>query len=196
MQKKEQPKTATIRALAALPGRQVKWELLTDEELSRPGATLINLILTAATDRGIGMTKIAKEALDVSPSYFAQLRSGAKPVDGLGDKHIAKAARFLRMPVVSVKLAADQLKMEDFYAVPAAFEDYLLPALHRIQSHPEFGPLVPPKILKADVAIQKCLVLLYEEATGEVLIPGRVPKKAIVERHQSLVRTRIRREPS
>src|SRR5689334_5938339 len=86
--------------------------LLSDGELGMPGAALINLILAAAADRGIGVTDIGEAALGVSRSYFHALRNGSKPVANLGEEHIAKAAAFLQMPKVSVLLAAGRLKPE------------------------------------------------------------------------------------
>src|SRR5688572_10403551 len=113
-------------------------ELLTGKELKRPGAQLMNLILTAASDRGLSMEETARQALSVSPSYFYSLRNGGKEIAQLGEEHIAKAAAFLGFSRVAAKLAAGQLQPEDFYAKPDVVRDYLRPAMKFIQSDPEF----------------------------------------------------------
>jgi len=189
MQKKSRstPAAASRGVARFRPRRKVEWHLLTGDDLKRPGATLINLILAAATDRRIGMAEIGKEALGVSPSYFHALRSGSRPLTKLGDEHIEHAAAFLGMPKVAVLVAAGRLDLEDFYAEPATYHKYLAPALRHIQSDPEIGHFVPAAILEADPAIQKCFVLLYEKATGATLIPGKVSASQIAERHRSLL---------
>jgi hypothetical protein len=144
------------------------------------------LILAAAAARRMGIHEAARAALGVSPSHFANLRSGDKDVTQLGEERIARAARFLGIPKVSVMLAAGQLRIEDFYSEPDKVSGQLQPALRFILADPELSPYLSPAILKADAAVQQAFVLLYERATGRVLIRGKVPAEEIVARHRAL----------
>ena len=157
-----------------------------EADRARPGATLLNLILAAAAARRMGIHEAARAALGVSPSHFANLRSGDKDVTQLGEERIARAARFLGIPKVSVMLAAGQLRIEDFHSEPDKVNGQLQPALRFILADPELSPYLSPAILKADATVQQAFVLLYERATGRVLIRGRVPAEEIVARHQRL----------
>jgi len=146
----------------------------------------MNLILTAAHDRGLSMEETAEEALGISYTHLYALRTGAKKVSQLGDEHIAKAARFLGMSRVAAKLSAGQLEVADFFAEPDVARDFLRPALRYIRSDPEFGPYIPASIEGLPESLQHAFVMLYERATGRSLIPGRVSPEEIVKRHQQL----------
>lgn len=162
-------------------------ELLTGKELRRPGAQLMNLILTAANDRGLSVEETARQALGVSPSYFYSLRNGGKEISQLGEDHIARAAKFLGLSRVAAKLAAGQLAPEDFYTEPDVVRDYLRPAMRYILSDPKFAPFVPATIVDLPPDLQLVFVMLYERAhPGRSLIPGRVSAEEIVKRHGEL----------
>lgn len=162
-------------------------ELLTGKELRRPGAQLMNLILTAANDRGLSVEETARQALGVSPSYFYSLRNGGKEISQLGEGHIARAAKFLGLSRVAAKLAAGQLAPEDFYTEPDVVRDYLRPAMRYILSDPKFAPFVPATIVDLPPDLQLVFVMLYESAhPGRSLIPGRVSAEEIVKRHGEL----------
>jgi hypothetical protein len=83
-------------------------------------------------------------------------------------------------------LAAGQLRIEDFYSEPDKVSGQLQPALRFILADPELSPYLSSAILKAEVAVQQAFVLLYERATGRMLIRGRVPADEIVARHRAL----------
>lgn len=176
----------TRRAPTAHQSGKAEWGLLSDAELARPGATLMNLILTAAADRRLSVGEVT-EILGVSYAYFFGLRSGKNDISKLGDEHITRAAKFLRMPKLAVLLAAGRLKHEDFYIEPAKLQDYLQPALRFLQQDPEYAAFVPASLIKADPAIQQFVMMLYERATGRTLIPGRVSHEEIVKRDRSLL---------
>jgi hypothetical protein len=197
MVKKPKSSPGTARSISAVgqsgkAGQSYKmawdWGLLSDGELARPGATLMNLILAASYDRRLTMRQVA-EMLGVSYPYFFGLRNGKSDISKLGDEHIERAAKFLAMPKLAAMLAAGQLKYEDFYSEPAKLRDSVQPSLRFIQSDPEYAAYLPASIVKADPAIQLCVVMLYERATGRTLIPGRVPTEEIVRRHRSLVQS-------
>ena len=161
-------------------------DLLSGRELRRPGAQLMNLILTAANDRGLSVEETAREALGVSLSHFYSLRNGGKEIQQLGEEHIARAARFLGFSRVAAKLAAGQLAPEDFYSEPEVVRHYLRPAMRYIQSDPEFAPYIPATIVDLPANVQHIFIMLYERATGRSLIPGRVSPEEIAKRHREL----------
>jgi hypothetical protein len=161
-------------------------ELLSGKELRRPGAQLMNLILTAANDRGLTMDETAREALGLSRSHFYSLRNGGKDIPQLGDEHISKAARFLGLSKVAAKLAAGQLTPEDFYSDPNVVRHYLRHAVKYILSDPELAPFIPATVVELPADVQLAFVMLYERATGRTLIPGRVSPEEIAKRHRQL----------
>jgi hypothetical protein len=178
--------TTALRSPVQPAGRS-DLELLTGKELKRPGAQLMNLILTAANDRGLSVEETAKQALGVSPSYFYSLRNGGKEIPQLGEQHISKAARFLGICRVAAKVAAGQLSLEDFYTEPDIVRDYLRPAMRYIRSDPKLAPFLPATFddLPPDQAL--AFVMLYEQAhPGRSLIPGRVSPEEIAKRHGDL----------
>jgi hypothetical protein len=180
------PKPVSALRKAGRPAARTEFELLTGKELRRPGAQLINLILTAANDRGLSSEEVATEALGVTRSYFYQLRNGLKEISQLGEEHIGKAAQFLGISRVAAKLAAGQLSPEDFYVKPDVVRDYLRPAMRFIQSDPQLAPFLPASIVDLPPDLQHAFVLLYERATGRTLIPGRVSPEEIAKRHRQL----------
>src|SRR4051812_48272463 len=124
--------TAALRSPVHPAGRS-DLELLTGRELKRPGAQLMNLLLTAANDRGLSVEETAKQALVVSPSYFYPLRNGGKEIPQPGEQLISKAAGFLGICRVAAKVAAGQLDPEDFYTDPDIVRDFLRPAMKYIR---------------------------------------------------------------
>ena len=171
--------------------KRLEWNLMSDGELNRPGAVLISQILWTAADRAIPSSKIGQRALRSSPTYWNSLRKGIKPVTGLGPKHVEKAAEFLGTSVMYVLFAAGRRRLEDFYPSPTSYHNYLMPALQHVLSDPQFGPAIPKRILNADIELRKCIVFLYEQATGQVLIPGRVTLEELVTRQHKLVNTSL-----
>lgn len=180
------PKPALTLRKPARTAVRTDLELLSGKELRRPGAQLMNLILTLANDRGLSVEDTASDALGVTRSYFYQLRVGKKEIPQLGEEHISKAARFLGISRVAAKLAAGQLSSDDFYTNPDVVRDYLRPAMKFIHSDPEFGPFIPATVVDLPEDLQHAFVLLYERATGRTLIPGRVSPEEIAKRHREL----------
>lgn len=167
--------------------KRATWAMLHPEELARPGASLLALILDKANTQGLGPRELAQDALGVSYGYFAALRSGDKEIPKIGDDLVARMAEFLGLPKVAVLLAAGQLKLEDFYHDTEAVHDHMQPALQFIQRDPEIGAYLPVSAFVADPALQLFLIMLYEKASGRTLIPGKTSAEEIVERYRNLV---------
>lgn len=166
--------------MASLP-----WHVLTPEEQRRPGAALLALLLEAAYVNGLSMRDLARE-IGLSYPYFAGIRNGGNDIRKLGDKHFDRIAALLNLPKVAVLLAAGKLTLADFCQNPTFLRTDLVPALEFIQRDPEIGPYFPPSVFSADPSIQQLLVLLYEKATGRLLIRSKSSIDEIRERHRLL----------
>jgi hypothetical protein len=164
-----------------------KWGVLSDEEAKRPGATLLALLIEQANTSGISEKTLATEVLKISHTYYLALRAGTKPMLRLGDDVITRIAEFLGLPLVVVKLAAGQLKVEDFYQNGRIVRDYLVPAMKYIQADNKIGPYMPASLLGADADVQLFIVKLYERVTNHVLIPGGHGLEAIAKSYRDLM---------
>src|SRR5580658_8142506 len=160
---------------------QPSWGVLKGKELHWSGATLLALLLEAANTRGLSLRELAEEHLGVTYSHFMLLRKGQRSIPRLGDEIMGKIAVFLGLPKVVVMLAGGQLTLKDFFQDPKVLEEYLEPAMQFMQRDPELGPQMPPSAFTADVQLRRYIVLLYEKATGRVLLPSRTSPSEIVE---------------
>ena len=137
------------------------------EELDRPGAALLAMLLAAATHRQMQLQELAT-ALGVTYPYIAQLRSGYRQVVNVSEEFLTKAAEFLQVPRMSVLLAAGRVRIQDFY--PTDVMAKVEPALRFIQADGELGGSMPPSVFAADPALQLFIVDLYQKATHRNLL--------------------------
>ena len=143
------------------------------DDLEREGSTLLALLYAKAQADGLQAQELATEKLGVHPSYLGQLRSRVKYVENISHDFAEACARYLGIPLVAVLVAAGQLKEEDFRE-PVEEITVLRQAMEYILRDPSFGPIVTPRLLYQDVAIQRAFVLFYERATGKRLLGWRV----------------------
>jgi transcriptional regulator with XRE-family HTH domain len=161
------------------------WGVVSAEEMKRPGAVLISLIFQAASARNLKPSDVC-EALGISYSHFSSLRSGGKAIPHISEDFLERIAEFLQLPKVVVKLAAGQLKLEDFYHIGDKMHLYIEPALRFIQADPKIGATLPLSAFSADKDLQLFLITLYEQATGKVVLPGKVSVEDVVKRFEAL----------
>lgn len=129
------------------------------------------------------MNELAKE-LGITYQHFALMRRKPEGVPKLGYKVIERAAKFLEVPKVTVMLLADQLKISDFDQKPEDLKINLENALRFIHGDPKIGPYVPLTTFVADIELQLLVVVLYELATGRVLIPSKRSPEEIAALHK------------
>jgi hypothetical protein len=165
---------------------RLAWGVMSAEELKRPGAILIQLIFQTANNRNLKASSVC-EALGVTYGYFSSLRAGNKPISHIGDDFTERIATFLGLPKVAVKLAAGQLRLEDFYYSGNKIHSQLEAALRFIISDPHYGPKMPLSALSVEPEIQLFLVSLYEDATGKIVLSGKVTPEDVVKRFEKLV---------
>ena len=157
---------------AVLPFPNPRWGEYTKDDVEREGSTLLAMLYAKARADRLQTQELAQR-LDVHPSYLGQLRSRAKYVENISREFAEACARFLGIPLISVMVAAGQLREQDFReAVDGSA--LLGQALDYILRDPVVGPIVPPCLLEQDERIQRAFVLLYEKATGKRLLGGRV----------------------
>ena len=137
------------------------------EELDRPGAALLAMLLAAATHRQMQLQELAT-ALGVTYPYIAQLRSGYRQVVNVSEEFLTKAAEFLQVPRMSVLLAAGRVRIQDFYPTDVMVK--VEPALRFIQSDGEIGGSMPPSVFAAAPELQLFIVDLYQKATHRNLL--------------------------
>ena len=142
-------------------------------DLEREGSALLAMLYAKAHSDGLQAQELATEKLGVHPSYLGQLRSRVKLVENLSHDFAEACARYLGIPLIAVLVAAGQLKEQDFRE-PVEEITVLRQALEYILRDPSFGPIVTPRLLYQDVAIQRAFVLFYERATGKRLLGWRV----------------------
>ena len=170
------------------------WGVVSQEEMKRPGAVLISLIFQAASARNLKPSDVCEE-LGISYSHFSSLRSGGKAIPHIGEDFLERIAEFLQLPKVVVKLAAGQLKLEDFYHIGDKMNLYIEPALRFIQADPKIGATLPLSAFSADKDLQLFLITLYEQATGKVVLPGKVSVEDVVKRFETLTGDKTKGTP-
>ncbi len=138
------------------------------DELDRPGAALLAMLLTAATHRQMQLQELAA-ALGVTYPYLSQLRSGYRQVVNVSEEFLTACAAFLQVPRVQVLLAAGRVRIADFYQ-PSDIKGKLEPALRYIQNDGEIGGSMPASVYTADADLQLFIVDLYQKVTHRNLL--------------------------
>jgi len=178
------PKRRARKPAAGEPKPQ--WAVLRGKELHWPGAPLLALLLEAGHTRGLSIRELAEKHLGITHSHFLLLRKGKRSIPKLGDDTMDKIAEFLGLPRVMVMLAAGQLKPEHFYQQPQMMNQYVERALKFIQTDPEFGHQMPPELFTQSLDVRRFVILLYEKATKQTVLPPRETLGSIVEAYQTI----------
>jgi len=150
-----------------------------NESITNPvNPPLIDALEEAAKRKGLNKQQLA-EALGVTYSYFAQLKSGKRETKQISDSFVDQCAKFLGVSRIKVLLRAGKILPSDFYEVGGEenFRLGIWKALDFIKADMEWGAYFPYQLLNgdADPAIQQFVALLYEKATGKVLLGEKVP---------------------
>lgn len=130
------------------------------------GGPLMGWLLDECRIRGLAVQALAVE-LGVTYGYINQLRNGIREVTQVGPRFAQRAARFLGVPTVVVKLIAGQLTMSDFIPPQQSEEEFVERALCRMMEDPKAGMFVSLDILAAELAVKKDFLSLYAEVSGD-----------------------------
>ncbi len=130
------------------------------------GGPLLGWLFDECRARAMTMKALAAE-LGVTYGYVNQLRCGVREVHQVSGQFARRAARFLGVPPIVVKLLAGQLSVSDFIPAQQSEEEFVERALCRMMRDPKAGMLVSLEILSAELAVQKDFLSLYAEVSGD-----------------------------
>lgn len=150
---------AVDRRRQAGVGRRVRHQ----PTLSDP--PLLRVLLHAADRRGHTVTAMAAE-LGVSQGYIFQLRSGQRKTEHVGQEFTLACARYLRIPVVLVKVWAGRIRLTDFGWPASAANTQRDRDLADLGEDPAYAGLVPEELAQCSDAMKDLIWNLYCEATG------------------------------
>lgn len=150
---------------------------MSDQTTTQLGTPLMEVLEEAAKRKGLNKQELA-EALGVTYGYLAQLKNAIRDPRNISDAFAEACAGFLGIPRIQVLLLAGRVRPSDFYNVGSE-EEFRLSvwkALDFIKRDAEWGSYFPYGLLEAnaDFAVQQFVVLLYEKATGKVLMDSRI----------------------
>ncbi len=196
------PKTASLAALerAGTDGRKLRTKrtvsphkqktqflAMSEEDLHRPGATLISWFFAKANAEGHSLSQLA-EHLGVTYSYISQLRGGTRQTPHISEMLSTAAATYLGVPRIAVLFAAGIVQLEDYYDDLATLKTRVNAAITAMRSDPQWGPLVPADISGQSYEYKRLLVLLYERATQQTLLPDATDLDDLVQQMQQAAR--------
>jgi len=166
---------------------------MNEQTSTQHGTPLMEVLEEAAKRKSLNKQELA-EALGVTYGYLAQLKNAIRDPRNISDAFAEACASFLGAPRIQVLLLAGRLRPSDFYTVGSEKEFRLnvWKALDFIKGDADWGGYFPYGLLEAtaDPAVQQFVVLLYEKATGKVLLNNRITIPELARD------TQIRKEPA
>jgi len=133
---------------------------------SYEGGALMGWLLDECRIRGFTLQALAAE-LGVTYGYLNQLRSGLREISQVGPRFAQRAARFLGVPTVVVKLMAGQLTMSDFIPPQQTEEEFVERAMIRLLEDSKASSFISLDRYTADIAVKKDFLSLYAEVSGD-----------------------------
>ena len=161
-------------------GARVAWNVLSEEELLRPGALLLLALLRRAIELGHQLHELA-QLLGVTYGYIAQLRNGLRQVVHISPRFAAACAQYLGVPVIAVKLMAGQVSVTDFVFPPRPLRESLDTGLKRIEADPLLGSMMPSTVYTLDDSTKAFIIACYEQATTEEVLPSRALPRLLLD---------------
>ena len=138
------------------------------------GHPLVALLARSLTQEGQSVTRLAAE-VGISQSYLSELLVGDKQFSKLDDEIVRAIAAHLKIPAVVALLMAGKLRHQDFVDRPMELDEMLEEAVQRIgiSSYALESAVTPPMLTQLPSDVKLLLVLIFQAATGNVLIPQR-----------------------
>lgn len=138
------------------------------------GHPLVALLSRSLTQQGQSVSKLSAE-LGISQSYLSELLVGDKLFSKLDDEIVRAIAAHLKIPAVVALLMAGKMKHQDFVDSPLEFDEMLQESVLRIgkSSYAMESAVTVPMLSQLPTEVKLLLMLIFQDATGEVLIPQR-----------------------
>ncbi len=135
---------------------------------------LIHWLNQRAIEKEMSKGELSK-FLGVSSSYLNQLQSSEKQIKNIGDDFINKCVEFLQASRLSVLISAEKITQQDFYGLSEKdYEEEIEAAIQYILKDKNIGAIVPSKILNSDFEVKECIVKMFEQLTGKILISNKI----------------------
>lgn len=125
---------------------------------------LIRLLLKEANRRGHQMREMA-EALGCTYGYIAQLRTGFRKPEHIGQEFAHKASRYLGVPTALVKLSAGRVTFHDFVWPQRDPMQDIADCLEEMRDDPVVGAYFPEELLEASPVVKQFVWQLYTECS-------------------------------
>lgn len=155
---------------------------------------LVALLVARMGTDGLSTSALAVR-LGISQGYLSQLLQEFKPIAAASDSLIRECANYLHISPVTGFLLAGRLRREDFYDPQWSFEQHLEEALKHVSkaglAQDAAVSFVQLGCLPASV--QYLIVLLYEMAYEQELMPGRTSFESLQGASQSRMPFTVRK---
>jgi hypothetical protein len=136
------------------------------------GGPLIGWLLDEAKSRRQSCDEMARQ-IEVSSTYIAQLRSGARSTVDIEQSTAEGCAKYLCVPPVVVKLVAGSIRLSDFVCAYETEEEMLDRVMRKVQDDPQLRYLLPPNLSQLAAPAKKALALMYAETAGHEIFGHR-----------------------
>ena len=138
------------------------------------GHPLVALLARSLTQQGQSVTKLSAE-LGISQRYLSELLVGDKQFSKLDDEIVRAIAAHLKIPAVVALLMAGKLRHQDFVDMPLELDEMLQEAIQRIgnSTYAMESAVTAPMLKQLPAEVKLLLVLVFQDATGDMLIPKR-----------------------
>lgn len=121
---------------------------------------LIRLLLREANRRGDQIQHMCG-ALDCTPGYISQLRTGLRKAEHVGHEFAHRVARYLGVPTALVKVISGRITMADFAWPQRSKEQEVADSIAALREDPLFASSVPDELFEATPAVQEFVGRLY-----------------------------------
>lgn len=111
--------------------------------------------------------------LDITYPYFIQLRDGRRQLT-LESEFLKVSRAYLGIPRLTVLVLAGLIVESDFEVEPNEVLSTLPRAFNFLSEDPKWGHLMDAKVFEVPYEVRYLIVRLYEEATGNRILPEKI----------------------
>lgn len=129
------------------------------------GGTLIDMLFDEAIRRRINSLTMAKE-VGVTYGYINQLASGIRHVENISQKFARACSRFLGISPISVKVAAGNVRFDDFFSPAESVESSIDRAMRNMLGDPRIRLGVPSQLSALPLEAKRAVLEVYMQTTA------------------------------